>query len=154
MDEFVDIPGYPGYKANRLGEIKGMRGGILSPVSDEKGYKRICCWLEDGQIGQKVHRLVALTFIPNPDNLAQIDHIDQNKENNCVDNLRWINNRDNCARQARVVNAKCYRYRSDKKAWDVIYRIDGKQHSKRFKQEHDAQFYVALLKAIYPHSNL
>ena len=42
-----------------------------------------------------VHRLVAMKYIPNPDNLPQVNHKDGNKHNNCVENLEWISNRDN-----------------------------------------------------------
>ena len=46
-----------------------------------------------------IHRLVAEAFISNPLNLPQVDHIDNNKENNCVSNLQWITNRDNARKQ-------------------------------------------------------
>lgn len=58
----------------------------------------------------KVHRLVAEAFIPNPDNLPYIDHIDTNKKNNIVTNLRWVTARGNClnelTRKKRRKNAK------------------------------------------------
>ena len=51
---------------------------------------------------QKVHRLVALKFIPNPNNYSDVDHIDMNKSNNKVENLRW------CNRSTNLRNRKCY----------------------------------------------
>ena len=52
------------------------------------------------QIRYYVHRLVAEVFIENPENLSDVDHIDRNKENNHVDNLRWVTRQENMARNA------------------------------------------------------
>ena len=44
----------------------------------------------------RLHRLLGIQYIPNPDNLECIDHIDRNRQNNSLDNLRWCSKRDNC----------------------------------------------------------
>lgn len=64
---------------------------LIKAQKCHKGY----LYVEIGRKKYKVHRLVAKYFIPNPNNLPQIDHIDCNKENNCVENLRWVSNREN-----------------------------------------------------------
>ena len=148
MDEYVEIPGYPGYKINRNGDCIGPYKKILKPCITNQGYLVYCLHGIIGQIIMKVHRLVALTFIPNPQGLATVNHKDENKKNNCVDNLEWMSAAENIRRTSRVVNGKCYHL--NKKGWQVSYAIEGKQHKKGFKDEEDAQFYVSLLKAIYP----
>ena len=152
MDEFVDIPGYPGYKANRIGQIKGIKGWILKPRTYESGYKYVGIYKDGEKRNLKIHRIVGFTFIPNPDNLPEIDHIDNNPANNHVDNLRWISKADNVNRRDHVKNGKCY-YKNQK-GWQVHYRMDAKIHTKYFKQEQDAINYVAQLKANHPHTNL
>lgn len=57
----------------------------------------------------RLHRLVAKAFIPNPDNLPAVDHIDCDKTNNCVENLQWVTNSQNskkAVKDGRLVNAK------------------------------------------------
>jgi hypothetical protein len=60
-----------------------------------KGYIRVYLYKDGKRKCYSVHRLVAITFIPNPLNLPMINHIDENKSNNSVDNLEWCTNRYN-----------------------------------------------------------
>lgn len=69
---------------------------VLSLVSDEKGYSRVTL-SKDGKVRQLlVHRLVAEAFIPNPNNLPQINHINEITSDNRVENLEWCTNEYNC----------------------------------------------------------
>lgn len=61
---------------------------VLLP-KDEKGYKRVMLSKDCKMKGYLVHRLVASEFLPNPLNLPFVNHIDENKANNCVKNLEW-----------------------------------------------------------------
>lgn len=105
MEEFVDIPGYEGYKVNRLGQVMGKSGKILKPSLSRDGYLKIkCSYTRQLQQSLRVHRAVGLAFIPNPDNKPEIDHIDQNKLNNSVDNLRWATHTENALNRTYTSN--------------------------------------------------
>lgn len=93
MEEiWKDITGYEGlYQVSSSGRIKSLNYGkerILKPY-DLKGYKRIGLFRNGKRKHILIHRLVAGTFIPNPDNLPQINHKDENTSNNRVENLEW-----------------------------------------------------------------
>lgn len=93
---FKQIPNYPNYSINENGEVKSIYvSKILKPRTAGRGYYCYHLRNENGVKNEYVHRLVALTFIPNPHNLPQVDHIDGNKKNNHVSNLRWVDNRTN-----------------------------------------------------------
>lgn len=66
---------------------------IRIPHKNSDGY--LCVRVRPSGKIYKVHRLVAMTFISNPDNKPQVNHIDGNKMNNCVNNLEWCSNREN-----------------------------------------------------------
>lgn len=86
------IPGYPGYEASPLGGVRNAKTKReIKTAAKAKKYHMVT--LSGKQIA--AHRLVALTFIPNPDNLAFVNHKDGNKRNNCIDNLEWITHKDN-----------------------------------------------------------
>lgn len=92
-----DIPELKGkYQASTYGRIKGPRG-ILSPNKNCRwGYPQFHTSI-DGRVKEaKVHRVVAITFIPNPQNLLEVNHKDENKDNNRVENLEWCSHKYNC----------------------------------------------------------
>lgn len=68
---------------------------MLKMQYDSKGYQRVRVTLNRRKITFKVHREVARAFIPNPYNKPQVNHIDGNKDNNAVDNLEWVTNKEN-----------------------------------------------------------
>lgn len=97
MEEiWKDIEGYEGlYQVSNLGRVKSMGNGnsnrskeiIMKQTKNMKGYPMIILCKEGVCKGFSVHRLVATAFLPNPDNLPQINHKDEDKTNNMV----WVN---------------------------------------------------------------
>lgn len=98
MEEiWKDIAGYEGlYQVSNLGNVKSFfdnngkrRDHILSGGNDTDGYKLVLLYKDKKRSTKRVHRLVAEAFLPNPDNLPQVNHKDEDKSNNCVDNLEY-----------------------------------------------------------------
>ena len=87
-----DIPNYEGlYQASNLGRIKSIyyNNKILKLNNDSNDYLQVWLCKNKKKKIYKVHRLVALTFIPNPNYLPFINHKDENKSNNNINNLEW-----------------------------------------------------------------
>ena len=111
MIEFwKDIKGYEGfYQVSNLGRVKSLsrsiyyskgytvyrKGKIKKPSFDKNGYPQIGLCKNGTVITRKIHRLVAEAFIPNPENKPEINHKDENKTNNYVDNLEWVTEKEN-----------------------------------------------------------
>jgi len=95
--ELYDIKGYENkYKIDKKGNVFSVKRNIyMKTLPDKYGYFRIGLRKNGKFKLYGIHRLVGITFIPNPNNLPMIDHIDQNKQNNSLDNLRWINSSGN-----------------------------------------------------------
>ena len=94
----VDIIGYEGlYAVTETGEVWSHRlQRFLSPCKHKLGYWHIPL-MKDGQRKHKfIHRLVAEAFIPNPQGLSDVNHRDECKDNNYVDNLEWVSHKENC----------------------------------------------------------
>ena len=103
-EEWRDIDGFEGlYQVSNLGRVKRIahcsnyKGNTLRFLPerikeqsvDKSGYKTVSLYSENKMKLCKVHVLVGKAFIPNIENLPQINHKDENKSNNCVSNLEW-----------------------------------------------------------------
>ena len=112
MEEWRDVKGFEGlYQVSNAGDIRSVpriltlkcgrkrryKGVTLAKARDSKGY--LTAHLTDGKSNKSVrfHRVVAETFIPNPEGLPQVNHIDGDKENNAVSNLEWCSDEYNKA---------------------------------------------------------
>lgn len=113
MEEiWKDIENYEGlYQISNLGNVRSVdrivnagiennnkvvkKGKILNPVKDKDGYLKVSLSKNNIRKNYFVHRLVGKIFIANNKNLKQINHKDENKENNCVSNLEWCDNKYN-----------------------------------------------------------
>ena len=89
------------YSISNLGNVKSNYAGkerFLKPYKDSCGYLKVDLRNGGNRKTMMVHRLVAIAFIPNldPENLKEVNHKDENKENNCVENLEWCNTKYNC----------------------------------------------------------
>ena len=99
MEEiWKDIQGYEGkYQVSNLGRVKSLnyhrtgKEGFIKMYDNNHGYLRVSL---NGKTFS-VHRLVSHAFIDNPNNLPQVNHIDENKYNNCVSNLEWCDSKYN-----------------------------------------------------------
>lgn len=105
-----DIVGYEGlYAITPEGEVWSYRRKkFLTPVDDGHGYLRICLCKDNERKNYYIHRLVAEAYIPNPENLPQINHRDENKTNNCLQNLEWCDAKYNSnygTRNEKVANS-------------------------------------------------
>jgi hypothetical protein len=88
---FIKVKGYENYSVSNLGNVRNDTKDKILKQSDSNGYKVVS--LNSKQ--HKIHRLVANAFIPNPNNKDCVDHINNDRGDNKVSNLRWVTNQEN-----------------------------------------------------------
>ena len=116
MEIFKDIEEYEGlYKVSnsvriislpRVGTIKTIRE--LKQHKNRYGYMYVTLHKGGKAKRYSVHQLIAKAFIPNPDNLPQVNHKDGNKENNTISNLEWVSASENKLHSYRVLKEQHY----------------------------------------------
>lgn len=87
-----DCKGYEGrYQVSNLGRVWSIKSqSYLNGSNDKDGYLRVHLTAINGKRKvESIHRLVAIAFLENPQGLPQVNHKDENKANNCLDNLEW-----------------------------------------------------------------
>lgn len=125
------VDGFEGfYEVSDLGNVRSLNYknmGIvenLNPIIDRYGYPRVCLCLGGTQCNRTIHRMVAQAFLKNPDNLPQINHINEDKTDNRVCNLEWCtakHNNNHGTRNERISEHK--RNTNCKEIWQL--NLDG-----------------------------
>lgn len=93
MDNQTEVwkshPEIDGIEVSSLGRVRSVKGHYYKISHNNSGYLQVEFRVNGKRIHKYVHRIVVETFIPNPDNLPQVNHKDNDRTNNNVDNLEW-----------------------------------------------------------------
>ena len=131
VEQYKIIKDFPNYSISNLGNVKNNKTGrVLKHVINNNGYYKVSL-CSDGNIYQKlIHKLIAESFITNPYNKQFVDHINNNKLDNNVRNLRYVTNQENSMNSKlsskNTSNYKGVYYRKDSKKWEAKIGNNGK----------------------------
>lgn len=145
MEEFKIIEGYEGYSVSNLGNVKNnITGRFLVLIPNVNGYYRVHLRKDGKRKTIVIHKLIAKAFIPNPENKPYIDHINNNKSDNTIENLRWCTRQENG--RNRVLNSnstsgiKGVSYDKNFNKWKAYVQANGKrQHLGLFNTLEEAK---------------
>ena len=149
LERWLPINGYEGlYEVSSNGNIKSFKKGVfLKPETLPFGYLRVCLTKNKNSRHFMIHRLVAEAFIPNPDNLPFVNHKDENKTNNCVENLEWCDSKYNNnygTKVERMINTNVNNgvwnpdmVGLDRKTYMKIYRENHKEEIREYNNKYN-----------------
>jgi hypothetical protein len=121
------IEGYENYLVSETGRVVNKKfNRELSPYMDKSGYLSVELFKKGKGKQFLVHRLVAQTFIPNPEGKTHVHHKDSDRRNNNVDNLEWVTNKENMEQRdlkesrGRVSKRRIIKLYKSKRKWDSV----------------------------------
>lgn len=105
MEQWKSITTHPNYEVSNFGRVRNITTGeFKKPSINKEGYVRVSLHDKENVISIAVHRLVAIYFIPNPENNPLVNHIDSIRHNNMVFNLEWVTHSENSKHMVSVGN--------------------------------------------------
>lgn len=142
MEQVTPIPNHITYGATPDGRIFCLRTEKeLKQCIAPNDYKWVWLTNKEGTNHYLVSRLVATTFIPNPDNKEEVDHIDRNRGNNNVLNLRWANDYDQAINKTGWGKYKRYLYRENYGTYEC-WTLQIRNHKVKIKRRFDCSKYT------------
>jgi hypothetical protein len=144
VEEYKIIKDFENYSVSNFGNVRNNKTGrILKPGINGNGYYNAMLYIDGKYFNKCIHKLVAESFIDNPYNKHCIDHINNNKLDNNVRNLRYVTNQENCMNRKmsskNTSNYKGVSYHKLTNKWMAYIDINGKkQHLGLFEKIEDA----------------
>ena len=148
IEEWKPVVGYEGlYEVSNTGQIRSLkRNIILRPKKEPTGYLRCNLSLNKNVKTFSIHRLVAQAFLPNPDNLPEVNHKDEDKTNNRVENLEWCNHKYNMNYGTRNIRSKDTHIKNgywtgfSKEEYNRKYRECHKEELREYHKEYNREY--------------
>ncbi len=126
MCDYKTIPNYDGYVAHSDGRIYSLKRKKFKCFNlDKYGYLQCCVQQNKKQKNLTVHRLIAISFIPNPENKKTVNHINGIKTDNRVENLEWATMKENAIHAINTRLWKPETYNKQKSSKRVINKLTG-----------------------------
>ncbi len=150
---YKTIEEYDNYSISNYGNIMNKHGKILKTELSDDGYYTVRIQISGKPKRFLLHRLIAKAFIPNPENKSYVDHIDRNRTNNNLDNLRWAtvqeNNQNKNKQQRNKSGYLGVSFDNINNMWRSYLSLNGKFYGKRFTTIEEAIVYRAELERIH-----
>ena len=165
----MEIAGYEGiyyierngdiYSQDRIVEGKDGRvlfyeGQLIKPRINNQGYYTVKLRKNGTQKHHYIHRLLALTYIPNPNNYPCVNHKDCNRLNNNLNNLEWCTQEYNSQSINTTRNFGGIYFHKKRERYQAQYILNKVRHSKHFKTEEEAQDWLKEQKLEIEKNNL
>ena len=150
----MDYKSYYDYDVYEDGRVWSNKSNkfLKQNLNGDGGYMMVCLWMNNKRTAYTVHRLLGMLFLPNFNNLPEIDHKDRNRLNNSLFNLKWENRSNQQHNQGSMSNNKSgvkgvsYDKKGDK--WCGEMMINKKRYRKQFKTKEEAILYRKELEVL------
>ena len=143
-EEWRSISEFANYQVSNIGRVRNVKTeSCLKPNLLACGYYVITLCKNGITSSHRINRLVAQEFIHNPESKPNVDHIDHNTKNNCINNLRWVSQSQNCMNRVKQSNTssafKGVSFNKRANKWKAYIKFDEKlTHLRYFVSEKEA----------------
>ena len=131
-EKWKSVDGFANYEISNCGRVRNATTErILKHADNGKGYLRVCLCKDAKRNFRLIHVILATAFIENPHNKPCVDHIDGNRQNNCLENLRFATRAENSRNKSKSANTTsvyygvCLHKASNK--WNAQIQIEGRR---------------------------